>query len=758
MALLLFMGAFSPPVYSQFKTLTLTSEFSVPAVDFENNATKNSLKGFAAQLFEIKRSEYLNEFGKCLQGLNRVKTPKNLEILPWIMYEKLLCARKDLSFRLEKSSRGEDIRGHQKKMEQLNEILKSIAKKPEWLLYGSVRTLLKSEFLDSWLFLFHVYVQKGSRKRAWMVFQNIVKLKDQLSEQQLADVYKTAGELAFIEQNFFSSINYFQKSLLFKSSSEVQTRLQQIRDQLIKLHGNTPEKKIKTVSQFSGATEKEEELYSRMMSGLEAGDYLSVIEDAIKIINQFPMGKKAKESSEIIQRLYIKLTEKSGYKYSALKSSAFSKLKKVKIDWIRSWIESFYDKGFYQEVIDFSEQILSTPPSFRDLKYRVYFAYSNLYLGLYRESFRAFDELSRFAVESHYFEAILFYKGLSAIHLENYEEAVATLEKLVAVNPQSSFDEDTRYWLWVSLKKLNSEKVKLVAQYILETYPLSYYAFKIQANQDKVIYVPLKRTAPLVVDFKLDEDEEAAWKRFQLFLQAGWYREASYELAELPKPMSSDEKIIFARLWALTKKYQKAFQLFESSASEKTVELSKGLLGILYPKEYQKTISVMAAKNKLDADWIYALIRQESSFEVDAKSSAGALGLMQLLPKTAEEVSVWLGRKSFRAEDLLDPEFNLKMGAKYLSHQLKVYKGHLPMALASYNAGIGRFRSWINLRSQYLVDSPIKMIRDDELNEIWIDEMPWAETRQYVKSILRNILVYKFLSQGQLTPTSPLWK
>lgn len=115
---------------------------------------------------------------------------------------------------------------------------------------------------------------------------------------------------------------------------------------------------------------------------------------------------------------------------------------------------------------------------------------------------------------------------------------------------------------------------------------------------------------------------------------------------------------------------------------------------------------------------VYAVIRTESKFRPQAKSHAGAVGLMQLLPETAEWVAKSLGEK---IGDLYDPRINIRLGTAYLKYLLGKFS--LSDALAAYNAGEGNVAGWIESGAQ---------------------EYPYSETRTYVKRVLRSLKVYKF--------------
>ncbi|WP_082434542.1 lytic transglycosylase domain-containing protein [Devosia sp. A16] len=137
----------------------------------------------------------------------------------------------------------------------------------------------------------------------------------------------------------------------------------------------------------------------------------------------------------------------------------------------------------------------------------------------------------------------------------------------------------------------------------------------------------------------------------------------------------------------------------------------------------------------MDHAAIYAITRQESRFQVDAISSAGARGLMQLMPATAKETAGKLGVKYSASRLTSDAEYNTLLGSTYLKAQLERFDGSLLLAAAAYNAGAGNARKWVKT-----FGDP----RSDAIDPVvWVELIPVQETRTYVKRVLGNYLVYR---------------
>jgi len=160
------------------------------------------------------------------------------------------------------------------------------------------------------------------------------------------------------------------------------------------------------------------------------------------------------------------------------------------------------------------------------------------------------------------------------------------------------------------------------------------------------------------------------------------------------------------------------------------VRLPRFLSQVVLPLKYTDLIDRYCEEYKLDGALVLALIREESFFRPDAVSPANANGLMQLLLETARQVAYSHRMKVFRT-DLFDPETNIRLGTEYLKNLLDKYNGKLPLALAAYNAGWERVDEWMNR---------FGTVKDDE----FIEMIPFTETRNYVKNILRNYFYYRF--------------
>jgi soluble lytic murein transglycosylase len=156
-----------------------------------------------------------------------------------------------------------------------------------------------------------------------------------------------------------------------------------------------------------------------------------------------------------------------------------------------------------------------------------------------------------------------------------------------------------------------------------------------------------------------------------------------------------------------------------------------------YPVPFQDVFTEYAGNHGLDEAWVLGLARQESRFIAEARSSAGAAGLMQLMPRTARFVASKIGIRRFRHRDVTNIETNVNLGSRYMKLVLDQL-GHPVLASTAYNAGPSRARRWRDAK-------PLE-------GAIYIENIPFSETRDYVRKVMANSVFYSAVLQKQPTP------
>lgn len=153
-------------------------------------------------------------------------------------------------------------------------------------------------------------------------------------------------------------------------------------------------------------------------------------------------------------------------------------------------------------------------------------------------------------------------------------------------------------------------------------------------------------------------------------------------------------------------------------------------LTLRFPVHYAGPVKHNAKLRDIDPSVVFGLIRQESAFNQNARSPVGAAGLMQIMPATGKQIARDLGEPWRSSSNLFDPALNIKYGTYYYGTLLDQFNGHFALAAAAYNAGPHRVRRWLPERQKLPAD-------------IWIETIPYKETRQYVTRVLAYALIYQ---------------
>ena len=153
-------------------------------------------------------------------------------------------------------------------------------------------------------------------------------------------------------------------------------------------------------------------------------------------------------------------------------------------------------------------------------------------------------------------------------------------------------------------------------------------------------------------------------------------------------------------------------------------------LSLRFPLGFSAPLMQAAKSQQVEPTLVYALVRRESAFDPNVGSPAGALGLMQLMPTTGELMARRLNESVPSANALLEPGRNLRYGTAYLRGLLERFGNHFALAAAAYNAGPGRVERWLP------ADRPLPA-------DLWVESIPFSETRQYVAAVLAHAVVYQ---------------
>jgi soluble lytic murein transglycosylase-like protein len=225
---------------------------------------------------------------------------------------------------------------------------------------------------------------------------------------------------------------------------------------------------------------------------------------------------------------------------------------------------------------------------------------------------------------------------------------------------------------------------------------------------------------------------QMALGRYRSAFRQWWYL-AAYPLSA---PLSLDAAEGYRELgWT-----SEALSIARRAVERGGARPSESDIGVLYPRPIVHEVEAAALRKDIETALLYSLIREESHFQVTATSPVGARGLMQLMDPTARDMMARIGRE---VPDITAPEANLALGTEYLEYLEELLPNRISV-IAAYNAGLGRLREW----NRSFGDLPVPL---------FIEAIPFTETRNYVRNVIRSYAAYRFLTDGDPPPVSLRW-
>lgn len=333
-----------------------------------------------------------------------------------------------------------------------------------------------------------------------------------------------------------------------------------------------------------------------------------------------------------------------------------------------------------------------------------------------------------------------------AAYLAGRPEAISLMVEHLKHFPASPYTPDTLYWMGRLAESAGSPVLaRGYYQRLRERFVQSYFARRAEERlaalgpgpseqlPELAVIPPLAPMTPL--GDAVPEAAEKRWERAQALRTIAFDSSAELELRAAYAESGEPRLLLEAAKEANNAgRYSVAVvtvrQIYPQLEAHHIEELPREVWLAAYPLPYEAELRRDAARAKIDPMLVAGLIRLESAFDPKAVSHAGAVGLMQVLPKTARKLSRQLHVRYAR-QRLFDPEYNLRVGTVYFASLLQQFHT-LEAALAAYNAGEDRVDLWQSNR---------------KYNEVaeFVDSIPFTETREYVQIVLRNADVYRQL-------------
>lgn len=760
----LFLAFIFQSVHAEIQNLSLSSKDKIPMERwiFDSDpknlvkpmfvSPKAKLKSPVKELVEIRRAELLQDYEKCIQIIdkdwNRLKAFQF-----WLLKSKAQCL----------------IQSNSDKFLTYNKILENFEKNLNWMSNGPASSQLKALYTQILLKNLQISIQKN-RKLAWTYVEKIQARLDTLDDFQKSRFFQSIGDLSFAEQKFQAAREYYLKIPKENLSDDLSKKLSQV-EEIINANkeSNRDRKKpVKNIvsSNFNVQTQNEMstdelDLFNRLNKFLQDSDLTSFGSDSIEFIKKFPGSVRAKWAQDKFMDIYTGLLDKSDEKYDSFRQSLFKNLMSLEGDRLFDIAKILFQRGEYKDAGLLLKKYNSQSENSTNTKALDMAGHSAFHMEQYSDALNIYKEIINRHSGTNSSKEALFRSGLIEYRRKNFSQSIGFFEKLLSQPQIDNFELMSHYWLWRSYQKSGSSKAEVEAQYLIDRYPLSYYGIRAQIEKNSGVFSidfsdSSKNAQVLEASLWLTDYHRLSYERVQSLLAAGWLDEAQSEMKDWPQPKTPKEKILRARLLASAMAYSQVVKFVNDAWDEDPSLKQKEWFQLVFPNEFQKNIEEQAQIRGISPILVRSLIKQESAYQIKALSTSKAMGLMQMIPPTAKEIAQDLKIQNLQIpEDMNRPLLNIQMGTYYLAKLLRQFKGHVPLALAAYNAGPARVERWMKQRPS--LAKLIEKKTSDPEDEMWFDELPWTETSFYVKAILRNYVLYQAIDQGRVSFSNPIW-
>jgi soluble lytic murein transglycosylase len=710
--------------------------------DAKPAAPAKDRSGKYGELVRAKEALLKGQPAVCVQELRKAY-PKNKNLQPWIITVELECALEEAE--------------EKKSTASLYPSIVTLEKDMSRLFVGAQASRARNSWVQARMKLLEGDI-KTNRVRAWESAEKLQKLIAHVDKKDRANLYRAMGELAFIQQRWEAARDYFNRSLKENDNDELRGRIKAVESILPKKVKDVEPAKSEQVTNASlEASADELELVQKITVALAAGELLAAVETSVKLLRAFPGGVRAKWAAERVLEAYLSLIEKTDPKYGPIRENVVVEMAKADSERLTEWARVIYNRAQYSDSLMLAERaIANAERGIPNARMYELAADSAMHLEKYNEARKHYQILiTQYGGTTSAREALLR-SALIDYRRAEYISTVTQLERLLVLPQSENYEVIARYWLWRSLQKLKSDQAQSAADALIAKYPFSYYGLRAQIEKSNGILEKAAGKEDLQTTLWITGTEKENFDRVKSLLAAGWLEEGQAELKSWPDPVRPRDKAAMALIHAAAFGYGTAVRLSNEAWDEDPSLRKEPLFGAAFPPEFKTEIQKQASARKVDPKLVSALIKQESAYQVRAVSSSSAYGLMQMIPPTAREIADALKIKDLEIpKDMFVPATNIRMGTYYLAEMLEKYNGHVPLALASYNAGPTRIDRWLRARPSLQKLSFVRSNNPDD--ELWYDEIPWSETSFYVKAILRNYLLYQLFEHGKVAVSFPVW-
>ncbi|MCB0361503.1 MAG: DUF3808 domain-containing protein, partial [Bdellovibrionales bacterium] len=351
-------------------------------------------------------------------------------------------------------------------------------------------------------------------------------------------------------------------------------------------------------------------------------------------------------------------------------------------------------------------------------------------------------------------ERLKWYLAWNLRKLRRFEEANQFLEELRAISESDFSRSRYTYWLAVNLRDLERiDDSHSTLKTLIEEDPIGYYGLLAHRETQTLVAIPgLKglekdsRSTPTHRSLKRVLDRPY----IEWLISVGEKEIASLyldQVADNYRKSNAQDELGWAGLFRFYARSGVFLSLYKQMGlldpNHRTALLNH-YPDLIFPTPYLEEVASAANHFGVSAELIYSIMRQESAFDPLARSTADAFGLMQLLPEVAHRTAQRSLIKFEKAEDLYEPQVNIPLGSAFLRELWDKFNGQFVLTVASYNASEEAIYGWLRTR-----------FRGNTLE--FIEDIPYEETRSYIRLVMRNLVFYSLMSAGGNSIPFPEW-
>lgn len=435
---------------------------------------------------------------------------------------------------------------------------------------------------------------------------------------------------------------------------------------------------------------------------------------AYKVYNSLPLQQFNLSTRRMIMRQKGRCLYRTGRKKSAY--NEFLKLankfpqwsKSLELLWVAAW--NYDVKKQYKNAAYWYNKIIKlNPNSEYAWKSRFRLGFNSYLQGKYSEAIKAFDRIAKSKIWYLWKDQAKYWQAKSFESMQKFDRALINYGEL-AERPVANYYALESYLL---LKALDPDSMWL----------------------DQSNFTPENRFFALDVEFDAYVHE---FKRVLTIEQVFGNDMASEELqtSKIPKDREMSYYVALVRLYRKIGEYGQAYRLqlkiINQYFNNLPLTFQSPTIKYLFPLFYDDYVFAMSNESGVEPEIVFAVMRQESAFQEDAESRAGAFGLLQLMPGTAKNLHVRYIDEPWDIGRLIEPDYNIQLGLYYLSGLISKYDDNYFHVFVAYNAGPSRLKKWKKT-----------ILRADK--DIFVESVRFDETRTYVRNCMRNYWVYKII-------------